>query len=111
MSNDVQTLNIQPIAVPTIPVDELKEMTDNFGTGAVIGEGSSGRVYYAVLKSGQAAAIKKLDSSKQSDQEILAQVRHVHRSDCVQLCYIVCGFMNKISSPGTCLCRSLWSQG
>ncbi|KAG5235976.1 hypothetical protein OIU76_010796 [Salix suchowensis] len=79
VSNNVQTVHIQPIAVPTIPVDELKEMTDNFGTGAVIGEGSSGRVYYAVLKSGQAAAIKKLDSSKQSDQEFLAQVSMVSR--------------------------------
>lgn len=110
VSNNVQTVNIQPIAVPAISVDELKEMTGYFSTGAVIGEGSSGRVYYAVLKSGQAAAIKKLDSSKQSDQEFLAQVRHMHRSDCVQLCYIVCGFLNKILSLGTCLCRSLWSQ-
>lgn len=49
-------------------------MTDNFGTKSLIGEGSHGRVYYGILKSGQAAAIKKLDSSKQPDQEFLAQV-------------------------------------
>ena len=49
-------------------------MTDNFGTKALIGEGSYGRVYYGVLNSGQAAAIKKLDASKQPDQEFLAQV-------------------------------------
>ena len=55
-------------------MDELKEITDNFGTKALIGEGSYGRVYYGVLKSGQAAALKKLDSSKQPDQEILGQV-------------------------------------
>lgn len=79
VSNNVQTVNTQPIAVPAISVDELKEMTGYFSTGAVIGEGSSGRVYYAVLKSGQAAAIKKLDSSKQSDQEFLAQVSMVSR--------------------------------
>ncbi|XP_034925760.1 pto-interacting protein 1 isoform X1 [Populus alba] len=79
VSNNVQTVNTQPIAVPAISVDELKEMTGYFSTGAVIGEGSSGRVYYAVLKSGQAAAIKKLDSNKQSDQEFLAQVSMVSR--------------------------------
>lgn len=55
-------------------MDELKEITENFGTKALIGEGSYGRVYHGVLKSGQAAAIKKLDSSKQPDQEFLAQV-------------------------------------
>lgn len=71
---DTQTVNIQPIAVPDIQVDELKEITENFGTKALIGEGSYGRVYHGVLKSGQAAAIKKLDSSKQPDQEFLAQV-------------------------------------
>lgn len=41
----------------------------------MIGEGSYGRVYHGVLKSGRAAAIKKLDSSKQPDREFSAQVR------------------------------------
>ena len=71
---DTKTVDIQPIAVPTIPVDELKEITDNFGSKVLIGEGSYGRVYYGLLKSGQTAAIKKLDSSKQPDQEFYAQV-------------------------------------
>ncbi|CAK9165588.1 unnamed protein product [Ilex paraguariensis] len=74
-----QTVSFQPIVIPAIPVDELKEITDNFGTKALIGEGSYGRVYHGVLKSGQAAAIKKLDSSKQPDQEFLAQVSMVSR--------------------------------
>lgn len=76
---DTKTVDIQPIAVPTIPVDELKEITESFGTKALIGEGSYGRVYYGLLKSGQAAAIKKLDASKQPDQEFLAQVSMVSR--------------------------------
>uniref|UniRef100_A0A5B6YZ22 Putative pto-interacting protein 1 isoform X1 n=1 Tax=Davidia involucrata TaxID=16924 RepID=A0A5B6YZ22_DAVIN len=76
---DTQTVDIQPIAVPAILVDELKEITDNFGTKALIGEGSYGRVYHGLLKTGQAAAIKKLDSSKQPDQEFLAQVSMVSR--------------------------------
>lgn len=70
-----QPVKAQPIEVPNIPADELKEGTDNFGQDALIGEGSYGRVYYGVLKSGQAAAIKNLDANKQPDEEFLAQVR------------------------------------
>ncbi|KAL3508226.1 hypothetical protein ACH5RR_033608 [Cinchona calisaya] len=79
VAKDAQAIKIQPIAVPAVPVDELKDITDNFGTKALIGEGSYGRVYHGVLKNGQAAAIKKLDSSKQPDQEFLAQVSMVSR--------------------------------
>ncbi|KAK2649796.1 hypothetical protein Ddye_017285 [Dipteronia dyeriana] len=74
-----QTVEVQPIEAPAISVDELKEVTENFGTNALIGEGPYGRVYYGVLKSGQAAAIKKLDASKQPDEEFLAQVSIVSR--------------------------------
>ncbi|KAJ0113066.1 hypothetical protein Patl1_00797 [Pistacia atlantica] len=74
-----QTVKVQPIEVPAISVEELKEVTENFETNALIGEGSYGRVYYGVLKSGQAAAIKKLDASKQPDEEFLAQVSMVSR--------------------------------
>ncbi|PRQ45071.1 putative protein kinase RLK-Pelle-RLCK-VIII family [Rosa chinensis] len=74
-----QAVKAQPIEVPLIPVEELKEITDNFGTSALIGEGSYGRVYFGVLKSGEQAAIKKLDASKQPDEEYLAQVSMVSR--------------------------------
>ncbi|XP_057422925.1 pto-interacting protein 1-like [Lotus japonicus] len=74
-----QTVKPQPIEVPNISEDELKEVTDNFGQDSLIGEGSYGRVYYGVLKNGQAAAIKKLDASKQPDEEFLAQVSMVSR--------------------------------
>lgn len=70
---------MQPILVPTIPIEELSEVTDNFGNEALIGEGSYGRVYYGVLKNEQRAAIKKLDASKQPNDEFLAQVSiHIH---------------------------------
>lgn len=72
-------VKVQPIEVPAISVDELREVTDNFGSNALIGEGSYGRVYYGVLKNGRAAAIKKLDASKQPDDEFLAQVSMVSR--------------------------------
>ncbi|KAG0470604.1 hypothetical protein HPP92_017304 [Vanilla planifolia] len=75
----VQSVKVQPIEVPSIPFEEIKEITDNFGNNALIGEGSYGRVYYGVLKNGKAAALKKLDSSKQPDDEFLAQVSMVSR--------------------------------
>ncbi|MBA0578972.1 hypothetical protein Gorai_021241, partial [Gossypium raimondii] len=78
-SKSAQTVKVQPIEVPSIPADELKEITDNYGTNSLIGEGSYGRVYYGVLKSGQHAAIKKLDASKQPDDEFLSQVSMVSR--------------------------------
>ncbi|XVF38967.1 hypothetical protein REPUB_Repub20aG0148600 [Reevesia pubescens] len=79
VTRDRQPDIIQPIAIPAISVGELKEITDNFGSKSLIGEGSYGRVYYGILKSGKAAAIKKLDSSMQPDQEFLAQVSMVSR--------------------------------
>ena len=68
---DNQTVIMQPVAVPAIPVEELKDITDNFGLEALIGEGSYGRVYHGVLNGGQNAAIKKLLQKKQPDQEFL----------------------------------------
>lgn len=68
------TTHFQPISVPAITVDELRSVTDNFGTKSFIGEGAYGKVYYAVLGNGRAVAIKKLDSTKQPEQEFLAQV-------------------------------------
>ncbi|KAF7837648.1 pto-interacting protein 1-like [Senna tora] len=69
-----RTIHFQPISVPSISVDELKSVTDNFGTKSFIGEGAYGKVYYAVLRNGRAVAVKKLDSNKQPEQEFLAQV-------------------------------------
>lgn len=74
-----QNIKPQPIAVPEIAVEELRDATDNFGEKSLIGEGSYGRVYYATLRNGCVTAIKKLDSSKQPDQELLAQVSMVSR--------------------------------
>jgi len=74
-----QPVKMQPIAVPAIPVDEIREVTKGFGDEALIGEGSFGRVYLGVLRNGRSAAVKKLDSNKQPDQEFLAQVSMVSR--------------------------------
>lgn len=65
-----------PVEVPELSLDELKEKTDNFGSKALIGEGSYGRVYYANLENGKAVAVKKLDvsSEPESNVEFLTQV-------------------------------------
>ena len=67
---------VPPIGVPALSLDELKEKTDNFGSKALIGEGSYGRVYYANLSNGKAVAVKKLDVSAEpeSNVEFLTQV-------------------------------------
>lgn len=65
-----------PIEVPALLLDELKEKTDNFGPKALVGEGSYGRVYLAVLDDGKQVALKKLDSTSEpeANTEFLTQV-------------------------------------
>uniref|UniRef100_A0A2P2LRR3 non-specific protein-tyrosine kinase n=2 Tax=Rhizophora mucronata TaxID=61149 RepID=A0A2P2LRR3_RHIMU len=72
---------VPPIEVPALSLDELKEKTDNFGSKALIGEGSYGRVYYANLENGKTVAVKKLDvaSEPESNNEFLTQVSRVSR--------------------------------
>ncbi|KAL5177050.1 Pto-interacting protein 1 [Glycine soja] len=50
-----QTVNFQPNVVPSVIVDELKSLTNYFGSKYFIGEGAYGKVYQEVV-------IKKLDS-------------------------------------------------
>ncbi|KAJ6362029.1 hypothetical protein OIU78_002436 [Salix suchowensis] len=72
---------VLPIEIPAIPLDELNRMTGNFGTKALIGEGSYGRVFYAKLSDGMPAAIKKLDtsSSQEPDSDFASQLSVVSR--------------------------------
>ncbi|GLT90588.1 hypothetical protein SLE2022_085130 [Rubroshorea leprosula] len=78
---EVQKTAPPPIEVPALSLEELKEKTDNFGSKALIGEGSYGRVYYANLDNGKAVAVKKLDvsSEPESNVEFLTQVSMVSR--------------------------------
>ncbi|PKU71864.1 PTI1-like tyrosine-protein kinase 3 [Dendrobium catenatum] len=72
---------ILPIDVPALSLDELKNKTDNFGSKALVGEGSYGRVYFAVLNDGRQVAIKKLDATQEpeSNAEFLSQVAKVSK--------------------------------
>ncbi|WOG87018.1 hypothetical protein DCAR_0206238 [Daucus carota subsp. sativus] len=72
---------VPTIEVPALSLDELKEKTDNFGSKALIGEGSYGRVYFASLNNGKSVAVKKLDVAPEpeSDNEFLTQVAMVSK--------------------------------
>ncbi|CAI9782735.1 unnamed protein product [Fraxinus pennsylvanica] len=72
---------VLPIETPALSLDELNRLTGNFGTKALIGEGSYGRVFLAKLRNGQQAAIKKLDtsSSPEPDSDFAAQLSIVSR--------------------------------
>lgn len=67
---------VLPIEIPALSLDELNKITSNFGTKALIGEGSYGRVFCGKLSNGTTAAIKKLDtsSSEEPDSDFTAQV-------------------------------------
>lgn len=78
----IEVQNTPPrIDVPSLSLDELKNKTDNFGSKALVGEGSYGRVYFAVLNDGRQVAIKKLDASQEPESytEFLNQVARVSK--------------------------------
>jgi pto-interacting protein 1 len=70
-----------PIEVPVLSLADLKEKTDNFGSKALIGEGSYGRVYYAMFSDEKQVAVKKFDASADPEPglEFLTQVSRVSR--------------------------------
>ncbi|XP_060958536.1 probable protein kinase At2g41970 isoform X1 [Cannabis sativa] len=72
---------VLPIEIPSMSLDELNRATSNFGSKALIGEGSYGRVFYAKLGNGLVAAIKKLDTStsQEPDSEFVSQLSQVSR--------------------------------
>ncbi|XP_074558402.1 putative protein kinase At2g41970 isoform X4 [Curcuma longa] len=72
---------VLPIEIPAIPFAEFSQMTNNFSDKALVGEGSYGRVFRATLKTGEEAAIKKLDpsASNEPDNEFAAQLSMVSR--------------------------------
>ncbi|KAM7486433.1 hypothetical protein LguiA_002442 [Lonicera macranthoides] len=79
-SIDMQAVNVEPIAVPSVQLDELRKITYNFGRKALIYEGDYGRLYNGILKSGRASWIKKFDFNDDlPDQIFLTQVSMASR--------------------------------
>ncbi|KAM7488667.1 hypothetical protein LguiB_026151 [Lonicera macranthoides] len=67
------------IAVPSVQLDELKVITNNFSTKSLIYVGKNGRSFNGILNSGQASCIKTLDSNKLRNKEFLAQVSMISK--------------------------------
>jgi pto-interacting protein 1 len=63
--------NTLPSTVPTISMDELQEITGNFSNDALIGQGSSSKVFFGVLKDGHMSAIKKFNPTKNNILEVM----------------------------------------
>ncbi|KAG6472737.1 hypothetical protein ZIOFF_070214 [Zingiber officinale] len=63
-SKGAQTVKLQPIAVPAIPVDEIREITKYFSDEALIWEGSFGRVYFGVLKNERSTTVSMVSRLK-----------------------------------------------
>ncbi|KAL1119943.1 hypothetical protein V6Z11_D01G137600 [Gossypium hirsutum] len=68
------------IEVLELSLEELKEKTDNFGSNALIGKGSYGRVYYANLNDGKTVAVKKLDDAEECWTQLLYTLSQSLRS-------------------------------
>ncbi|KAJ4705538.1 Protein kinase [Melia azedarach] len=84
---------VLPIEIPSMQLDELNRLTTNFGSKALIGEGSYGRVFYAKLSNGQAAAIKKLDTGSQEPEtdfaaqlSVVSRLKHEHFVELLGYC-------------------------
>jgi len=73
-----------PIDIPAFSLADLNRMTSNFGQKSLIGEGSYGRVFYALLPNEEPIAIKKLDpnASQELDSDFQAQATHLSPSNC-----------------------------
>ncbi|XP_057804206.1 pto-interacting protein 1-like [Salvia miltiorrhiza] len=73
------TVNMVPIYVPSIPLAEIMDITDDFSRNSFISNGYRGRgsVFHGVLKSGQGAAIKRFYLLR--EHELIAQISTVSR--------------------------------
>ncbi|KAL8208563.1 hypothetical protein R6Q57_007975 [Mikania cordata] len=79
------------IEAPSLSLDELNKITDNFGSESLIGEGSCCRIFYGKLSTGEEVVIKKLDLSTLSDSESdfkekLAMISRLKNEYFSQLC-------------------------
>ncbi|KAK9075828.1 hypothetical protein SSX86_004157 [Deinandra increscens subsp. villosa] len=79
------------IEAPSLSLDELNKMTDNFGRESLIGEGTYCRLFHGKLSTGEEVVIKKLDTSSLSNSESdfkekLAMVSRLKNEYFCQLC-------------------------
>ncbi|KAG8371695.1 hypothetical protein BUALT_Bualt13G0115000 [Buddleja alternifolia] len=100
ISNDSNSINETPVRSSaeksdyhvydggnvTIPIEVLREATDNFNENNIIGKGGFGVVYRGKLHDGTQIAVKRMESSSidkglnefKAEIEVLTKVRHRH---------------------------------
>ncbi|XP_011091446.1 receptor-like serine/threonine-protein kinase ALE2 isoform X2 [Sesamum indicum] len=100
-----------PTSTRFLTYEELKEATNNFEPGSILGEGGFGRVFKGVLSDGTAVAIKRLSSGgQQGDKEFLVEVEMLSRLHHRNLVKLVGYYSNRDSSQNL-LCYELVPNG
>ncbi|PKA55823.1 Receptor-like serine/threonine-protein kinase ALE2 [Apostasia shenzhenica] len=100
-----------PTSTRFLAYEELKEATNNFEPGSVLGEGGFGRVFKGILHDGTAVAIKKLNSGgHQGDREFLVEVEMLSRLHHRNLVKLIGYYCSRESSQNL-LCYELVPNG
>ncbi|KAK1319246.1 Receptor-like serine/threonine-protein kinase ALE2 [Acorus calamus] len=100
-----------PASTRFLAYEELKEATNNFEAGSVLGEGGFGRVFKGVLSDGTAVAIKKLtNGGHQGDKEFLVEVEMLSRLHHRNLVKLV-GYYSSRDASQHLLCYELVPNG
>ncbi|KAL5700268.1 Receptor-like serine/threonine-protein kinase ale2 [Ranunculus cassubicifolius] len=100
-----------PSSTRFLGYEELKEATNNFESGSVLGEGGFGKVFKGVLTDGTAVAIKKLtNGGQQGDKEFLVEVEMLSRLHHRNLVKLV-GYYTSRDSSQNLLCYELVPNG
>ncbi|XP_065860315.1 proline-rich receptor-like protein kinase PERK15 [Euphorbia lathyris] len=100
-----------PSSTRFLAYEELKEATNNFEPGSILGEGGFGKVFKGVLSDGTAVAIKKLTTGgQQGDKEFLVEVEMLSRLHHRNLVKLVGYYTNRDSSQNL-LCYELVPNG
>ncbi|WCJ22332.1 Protein kinase superfamily protein [Euphorbia peplus] len=100
-----------PSSTRFLAYEELKEATNNFEPGSILGEGGFGKVFKGVLSDGTAVAIKKLtNGGQQGDKEFLVEVEMLSRLHHRNLVKLVGYYTNRDSSQNL-LCYELVPNG
>ncbi|KAI4978649.1 hypothetical protein ZWY2020_015402 [Hordeum vulgare] len=79
-ANTGSNSGLTPYVVPTISMDELKEITRNFSNDALIGADLYGQMFSGVLRNGHKSMIKKLRPGEEFILEVPVVSRFIHEN-------------------------------
>ncbi|KAK6933909.1 Protein kinase domain [Dillenia turbinata] len=109
--NQTQTHQQKPIKIQEFQYTDLEAATNNFSEQSLLGKGSHGSVYKAVLKSGRLVAVKKPSKSgPESTSEVENEIDILSRIQSPRLVNLV-GFTNDVSRKNRLLVVEFMSNG